>query len=470
MANATVQDLLFRIMADTKSIQDELGKAEASVNKFGKSAVNSIDQTTTSTMRNWRESNRMSGSLNGLALSMGGANKTTASFFGVLDNLGDYFERANIRGESFGKALKNLTGEMSMMVTGGIIAAAAFAFKALMGYIADMNKHMDATNKLWSEITIMGYEQKLKKLEEQYKNNEISASKYLEKAKELNELLIKEKYAVGLNKLTEEYDKLDKTLYKSRDTYNPLIIAQQGWNAVTGMGSLKLSTLQDEIAATTVKMQKEIKAINDNTTATVKNTEAKKLAERVRLGPDIPKGFFDDEKKRAKFGSEIDDMILEHRQNTMDQIADYEEKKTQDSTDKIQGYYNAAAASLANATVSSLTSGIQAWRDWAKNVIAEIERVILKQLFLNAITAMFGAASGGGGIFGAIVGAITGSKAGAAGGSSGVNIIPLTGNISAEGQLAFVKFTNSAYGNATPKAQAQLYRNVQRGQLNDTMR
>jgi len=470
MANATVQDLLFRIMADTKSIQDELGKAEASVNKFGKSAVNSIDQTTTSTMRNWRESNRMSGSLNGLALSMGGANKTTASFFGVLDNLGDYFERANIRGESFGKALKNLTGEMSMMVTGGIIAAAAFAFKALTEYIADMNKHMDATDKLYTDIQILQYEHKLKTLNKAYEDGTISAKKYLEETKKLNALLINTKYADELNKLQKEYDDVKESMTSGAKMTILAAVNQKAYIAAVNTSSTTLSVLARQLEKLKEKRDTEIKFINEDTTATVKNTEAKKLAERVRLGPDIPKGFFDDEKKRAKFGSEIDDMILEHRQNTMDQIADYEEKKTQDSTDKIQGYYNAAAASLANATVSSLTSGIQAWRDWAKNVIAEIERVILKQLFLNAITAMFGAASGGGGIFGAIVGAITGSKAGAAGGSSGVNIIPLTGNISAEGQLAFVKFTNSAYGNATPKAQAQLYRNVQRGQLNDTMR
>ena len=458
--------LLIKLLGDKSNLDITFKGAEEAVNKFGKSAVDSIDKTTTSTMRNWRESNRMSGSINGLALSMGGANKTAASLFGVLDNLGDYFERARIRGISFKDAVKNLSSEMSMMVTGGIIAAAAFAFKSLTDYIADMNKKMDVTDKLWSEITIDLYRGKLEKLKTQYDNNAISAEVYITKAKELNELMVNAKYADQLSKATDEYDKLNKTLGPEGNWWNLQKVWVQGIDAMTGNGKTKLTVLSTQVTAINAKIKQEISALNQIIKDSTSDKIDKDLAKAAEKAEKAARAAAEAEKKRARFGSEIDDMILEHRQNTLDQIADYEEEETQESIDRIQGYYNTVASSLANATVSSLTSGIKAWRDWANQVIAEIERVIIKQLILTALTSIFGGAAGGGGILGAIMGALGGgSKAGGFGGAGSPQIQIITAD-----PATTVRFINNAYGNATPKAQTGLYRNVQLGALQDNKR
>ena len=135
---------------------------------------------------------------------------------------------------------------------------------------------------------------------------------------------------------------------------------------------------------------------------------------------------------------------------------------------KINDYLNQAASSLAAVTTSWLNGEKDAWKNWAEELIKQIERVILKKLFLMALDKMFG---GGTGILGGILDVFTGGGgSGVSGrGVSGVSGSPQIQIITAD-PATTVAFINNAYGHATPKAQTGLYRNVQLGALQDNKR
>jgi flagellar biosynthesis GTPase FlhF len=130
---------------------------------------------------------------------------------------------------------------------------------------------------------------------------------------------------------------------------------------------------------------------------------------------------------------------------------------------KIQGYYNQTAKSLADVTTSWLNGEKDAWKNWADDLIKQIERVILKRLFLNLISGIFGGAAGGGGILGDIFKFMGGGSSARPGGGGTIQIITAD-------PATTVRFVNNAYGQAGPSGQAGLYRNVQRGAMVDTKR
>lgn len=461
---ADVKALVVRLEADLKGLKAGMAEASGEITKFtGQS--NALGQ---SSMRNWRMANQMGDSFRGAALSMGGMRGQGVMVLGMLDNIQDYFERAKIRGLGFRDALKNLSGEMSMMLTAGVVYGLMQAFNALQKSIEETNKVLAETQKGWDQLTVNLYENKLKRLKKQYDDNKISAEQYRESAENLSQAIVRTKYQEEIAKTTEAIKKLGDAQVRlaviqsalSSSKAGGLIAGLFGADVDAKMAAMtsKLRQLESTLAQETKMKIDEVHDHIDTKTKERKkkdkDTEKQELmalSERLRKEGAIKDKAIEDyndklKAQRDKSVKDFNDALEKEKEERKEQI------------DRIDGYYSSAAGSIASLTTSLLNREKDAWKNWADNIIKQIERVIAKELILAAIKGLTGLGPGGfvGGIWGDI-GKLF-SSPGGAGVQPSIQIITADPG-------TIVRVINKAYGSATPGAQAQLSQVVARGNI-----
>ena len=464
---ADIKSLVVRLEADLQGLKSGMAQASGEVDKF----TQQTGKSSTTMIRNWRMANQMGDSFRGAALQMGGLGGQGRMAIGVLDNLGDYFERAKLRGLNFRDALKNLSGEMSMMLTAGVVYGLMQAFNALQKSIEETNKVIDETAKRWDSVTIKLYERKLRDLKKAYDEGTISATAYKEAAEQLNESIIKAKYREEINKTTEAIKKLTALQERAAILSVALSGSQAGSliNGILGANvDAKISTFKAKLKALEADMKLDVEASADSVTSTLKAEGDKHLKDVRRFTAaeyELHRKYMD---KRV---ADEQDRNRENRLHTMQQMTELrriEEESAeaaearkyaivQEYAQRVKSLREATATSFAALTVSLLQGEANAWRNWANQVIAEIMRVIAKRLILNALTAMTG---GTGGIFGAIAG-LFGSPA-----AAGSPVIQVYSNDPA----TVVRVVNGAFSNASPGSQARLSQIVARGNIANSKR
>lgn len=385
---ADVKALVVRLEADLNGLKAGMAEASGEITKFTKQS----DALGGSTMRNWQMANRMGSSFQGVAMSMGGVGTQGRMLFGVLDNMGDYFERASLRGLSFKDALKNLRGEIGMMASAGAVMAASAIFDAMQ---KSAQQALDAANQVLGVLERMTADVMDKKFQDMmnaqrknYENGKLTYNQYHEwlesrqkqYAAEVSKAQTMASEAVAMN------DKKAKV--------EQVKAAEQMYRRVS------------KAAQATAQELERIEAIHQNELIRI-DKEAEEKKRKLKLKEmEVDRALWKEAEEQLKREQEMEREALEYGEA----LSKEKEAKQQEIIARTTAYYQTAADRMASLTVSMLSGEVAAWKKWASQIIAEIERVIAKKLMLSLLGGIFGPLTGGGGILGTIGGWLAGSS------------------------------------------------------------
>lgn len=440
---ADINSIIVKIEADLDNLKAGLSEGSTSIKKFS----GNVNNNTSSMLRNFNAANRMQDSLVRNAAAMGGIKPQMMMGFEMFDRLGDYFERAKIRGMSFGDALKNLSSEFSMMLAGGAVAGVAYAFDALNKSMEATLAMQQATEKIYKDTMLDIYKGKLNDIKKEYDDNAISAKEYKKQVEGLNWQLYGVPIQNEIDKLKEKQKGLDeqeKSFFQRRFDF---------------LGKWKTQSIAvgNDIAMLEAKLALTRSQIEKNADDEIDKKKDKMLAKEKARMQQYKAFWLKDEEARIKSVKETVEEISKEKDA---------EKKTADEILKEQERWatkaDQAVSDFSNTLVDALNGDAESWKRWADNVIQQIERALAKAALLEILKMAGLSVTGIGGIMGSVAGALGLSGASQ---SSAMQV-----QIYSNDPATVVRLVNNAYRTTPVNAAAQLSRQVARGQMADAGR
>lgn len=405
-------ELMLVFGASIADAQKALNDLKAGIKDYGHAVPPVTEKTednSRAALRNWKETNRMSGAFQGAAIQMSGMSGFGIQAYQMMDNLGDSFERNSMRGRSFGDVLGALGDEVGMIASGVGIAGAAAAFKYLNDAMNENIETIEKANKIYETIMLDRAKVKLDKLTDSFKSGKISVEDYTDKYAALSTTIAKAETAKGIADVEAKLSSLDDRMGTAQNLKRGgFLFAFMGGGSLELIGKALESITNQQKDANTILLiaekqrQNEMIRIAKESAAEVVRVEKEERLEKLKeiKNAELEAEFKLGQEKYKEYIKQVADReqierqghisrLVAERQFTGELTAEEQQRlgRRFSYLDKYDARYKNTMAAERRALLKELKDGIILEKEY-QSAILQIDRAVAEQkLMITASTA-----------------------------------------------------------------------------------